>query len=94
MRTARRVGGVRRAAPRPQPESDLHLASHPESDTQNAFVRLPTPLPALADPTRAKESVSYATLHIELPSPSGPIHILWPLADAALSVDWLRALMR
>lgn len=63
-------------------------------DTQNDFVRLPTPLPALADPARTEQSMSSATVHIELPSASDPIHVHWPIADAALSVDWLRALMR
>jgi transposase len=63
-------------------------------DAQNDFVRLPVPLPTLADPARAEQSVAPATLHVELPSPSGPIHLHWPLADAALSVDWLRALMQ
>ena len=65
-----------------------------KGDAQHAFVRLPTPLPALSGPTRTQESVTPATLYVELPSPSGPIHVHWPLADAALSVDWLRALMR
>ena len=63
-------------------------------DTQNAFVRLPTPLPALVAPTRTQEGEASASLHIELPSASGPIHVHWPIADAALSIDWLRALMR
>ncbi len=63
-------------------------------DAQHAFVRLPTPLPSLSGPTRSEPCVATATLHVELPSPSGPIHVHWPLADAALSVDWLRALMQ
>ena len=65
-----------------------------KGDAQHAFVRLPTPLPALSGPTRSEPCVATATLHFELPSPSGPIHVRWPLADAALSVDWLKALMR
>lgn len=61
---------------------------------QHAFVRLPMPLSALSGPMRTEPSVAPTTLHVELPSPSGPIHVHWPLADAALSVDWLRALMQ
>ena len=63
-------------------------------DVPNEFVRLPMPLPALASPTRTEQSMAPATVHIELPSASGPIHVHWPLAEAALSVEWLQALMR
>jgi transposase-like protein len=63
-------------------------------DAQNDFVRLPMTLPAPANPTGNEVSVASATLRIELPSATGPIHVHWPIADAALSVDWLRALMR
>lgn len=63
-------------------------------DAHNEFVRLPAPLPALAVPTCTEETATSSTLHIELPSASGPIHVHWPIADAALSADWLRALMR
>lgn len=63
-------------------------------DAQNDFVRLPAPLSIPAVPTRTKEGEASASLRIELPSAFGSIHVHWPLADAALSVDWLRALMR
>lgn len=63
-------------------------------DAENEFIRLPTSVPVLAGPAFSEARVAASTLHIELPSPSGPIHVHWPIADAAVSVDWLRALMR
>ena len=65
-----------------------------QRDAQNAFVRLPTPLSALAGVLRTEEGMAPAIVRIDLPSPSGPICVHWPVADVALSTDWLRALMR
>lgn len=56
------------------------------------FLRLPAPLNAMT--IEAPTADPQDTVRIDLPSPSGPITVHWPVGLLERSTDWLKALMR
>ena len=60
-------------------------------DSQDDFLRLPSPLSPGSQSAPADDS---ATVRMEVPTPSGRLIVHWPLYALERSVDWVRAVTR
>ncbi|MEQ9462417.1 MAG: transposase [Haliea sp.] len=60
-------------------------------DSQDEFLRLPAPSPPGSQPATVDD---FATVRMEVPTPSGRLIVNWPLNAIERSVDWLRAVTR